>query len=136
MVKTVTKPKAEKKEPKVAKAAKAPAAPKKVGAVITEAMSKSVLIANIAETTELTRKQVSAVFESLTDLMSRHLKKRGAGEFTVPGLMKLRVVRKPATKARKGVNPFTGLETMFQAKPARNVVKIRPLKKIKDMAEV
>jgi nucleoid DNA-binding protein len=136
MVKTVTKPKAEKKEPKVAKAAKAPAAPKKVGAVITEAMSKSVLIANIAESTELTRKQVSAVFESLTDLMSRHLKKRGAGEFTVPGLMKLRVVRKPATKARKGVNPFTGLETMFQAKPARNVVKIRPLKKIKDMAEV
>ena len=143
MVKAVTKTetvkkvkKSEAKPTKAPKAAKAVAAPKKVGAVITEAMRKTEIFANIAESTELTRKQVAAVFDSLNDLMSRHLKKRGAGEFTVPGLMKLRVVRKPATKARKGVNPFTGLETMFQAKPARNVVKIRPLKKVKEMAEV
>ena len=52
---------------------------------------------------------------------------------TLPGLMKIEVKRKPATKARKGINPFTGQETMFKAKPARNVVKIRPLKKVKDM---
>ena len=140
MVKTVTKTetvkKVKKSEAKPTKAPKAVAAPKKVGAVITEPMRKTEMFSNIAETTGLTRKQVSAVFESLSDLMGRHLKKRGAGEFTVPGLMKLRVVRKPATKARKGVNPFTGLETMFQAKPARNVVKIRPLKKVKEMAEV
>jgi nucleoid DNA-binding protein len=135
MVKTVTKPKAAKKE----KTTKTPATKKvaaaKPAAIIAKAMTKSELNAHIAESTDLTRKQVSAVFESLADLMGRHLKKRGAGEFTVPGLLKLRVVRKPATKARKGVNPFTGLETMFQAKPARNVVKIRPLKKVKDMAE-
>ena len=53
--------------------------------------------------------------------------------FNVPGLMKIKVVRKPATKARKGINPFTGEETMFKAKPARNVVKVTPLKALKDM---
>ena len=55
------------------------------------------------------------------------------GVFVVPGLAKILVIRKPATKARKGINPFTGEETMFKAKPARNVVKIRPVKAVKDM---
>ena len=109
-------------------------APKKLTA-IKEPMRKTEIFAKIAEDTELTRKQIAAVFESLSDLMHRHLKKRGAGEFTLPGMLKLRVVRKPATKARKGINPFTGEETVFQAKPARNVVKVRPLKKVKEMAE-
>ena len=73
--------------------------------------------------------------DELTQLMHRHMKKGAAGEFTVPGLMKCMVKRKPATKARKGINPFTGEEIMFKAKPARNIVKIRPLKKLKEMAE-
>jgi len=65
--------------------------------------------------------------------VSGHIKPRAAGEFTLPGLLKVKVVRKPATKARKGINPFTGEETIFKAKPARNVVKIKPLKRMKDM---
>ena len=66
-------------------------------------------------------------------LIERHVKKRAPGQFTLPGLMKIEVKRKPATKARKGINPFTGEPTIFKAKPARNVVKVRPLKKLKDM---
>jgi len=66
-------------------------------------------------------------------LIARHLKKGGAGQFTIPGLMKWEVKRKPAKKARRGINPFTGEEMMFKAKPARNVVKVRPLKKLKEM---
>ena len=65
--------------------------------------------------------------------MESHLKKGAPGEFTVPGLMKCKVIRKPATKARKGINPFTGEEVMFKAKPARNVIKVRPLKALKEM---
>lgn len=134
MAKTTAKRKPAKKAAKKTTAKKVAAAPKKLPA-IKEAMRKTEIFAKIAEETELTRKQVAAVFESLGDLMHRHLKKRAAGEFTLPGMMKLRVVRKPATKARKGINPFTGEETTFAAKPARNVVKVRPLKKVKEMAE-
>ena len=72
------------------------------------------------------------VFDSLTNLIQRDLKK-GPGVYTVPGLMKIKVVRKPATRARKGVNPFTGEEMMFKAKPARNIVKVLALKGLKDM---
>ncbi len=104
-------------------------------AKITSSFTKSEIIHHISESTELSRKEISAVFESLSNLMHHHLKKSGPGEFTVPGLMKCRVVRKPATRARKGVNPFTGEEMTFKAKPARNVVKVRPLKKLKEMAE-
>ena len=95
--------------------------------------TKSETIGAIAEETGLTRKEVGSVFLSLTGLVKRDLSKRGTGQFTVPGLMKIRVKHKPATKARKGMNPFTGEETMFKAKPARNVVKIGPLKALKDM---
>jgi nucleoid DNA-binding protein len=96
-------------------------------------MSKTEIVSGIASATGLTKKQVSAVFEAMTDQIKKSLGRRGPGAYTVPGLMKLMVVRKPATKARKGVNPFTGEETMFKAKPARNVVKVRPLKSLKDM---
>ncbi|MGJ3256392.1 MAG: HU family DNA-binding protein, partial [Alcanivorax sp.] len=82
----------------------------------------------------LTKKDVNAVFDELADIMEGHLKKRGAGQFTLPGLMKIVTQKKPATKARKGINPFTGEETTFAAKPARTMVKVRPLKKLKDMA--
>jgi nucleoid DNA-binding protein len=96
-------------------------------------MSKSEIVAGIADATELTKKQVNAVFETMAAQIKKSLGSRGPGMYTVPGLMKLVVVRKPATPARKGINPFTGEETMFKAKPARNVVKIRPLKNLKDM---
>lgn len=100
---------------------------------ISEPYSKSQILTEIAENTGLAKKEVSAVLEELTGLIERHIKKRGAGNFTLPGLMKITTTRKPATKARKGTNPFTGEETMFKAKPARTVIKVRPLKKLKDM---
>ena len=96
-------------------------------------MTKSGIMAEISDKTGLTKKQVSSVLDEMTVLIERHIKKGGAGQFSLPGLMKVEVKRKPATKARKGINPFTGEETVFKAKPARNVVKIRPLKKVKDM---
>jgi nucleoid DNA-binding protein len=119
-----------------AKAVVAKAAPKAAAkriSVAAEAMNKSQIVSYISDHTEVAKKQVSAVFEELSHLIECHLKKGGAGEFTLPGLVKCKVVRKPATKARKGLNPFTGEETTFKAKPARNVVKIRPLKKLKEM---
>ena len=117
-------------------ASKATAPAKKVAtSAVKETFNKSQILTFISDETALPKKQVQQVFDALSDLMHRHLKKRGPGEFTVPGLMKCRVVRKPATKARRGVNPFTGEETTFKAKPARNVVKVRPLKKLKEMAE-
>ena len=100
---------------------------------VKKPMTKSAIINEIAQNTELTKKQVSSVIDELSILIERHIKKRAPGKFTLPGLMKIEVKRKPATKARKGINPFTREETMFKAKPARNVVKIRPLKKVKDM---
>jgi nucleoid DNA-binding protein len=96
-------------------------------------MSKSEVVSGIAEATGLTKKQVSSVFEAMTGQIGKSLGSRGPGAYAVPGLMKLVVVRKPAVKAHKGINPFTGQETMFKAKPARNVVKIRALKSLKDM---
>ena len=98
-----------------------------------KAMSKSEIVSGIADATGLTKKQVSSVFEAMAGQIKKSLGRSGPGAYTVPGLMKLTVQRKPATKARKGVNPFTGEETIFKAKPARNVVKIRPLKNLKDM---
>lgn len=96
-------------------------------------MTKTGIVEEIAKNTELTKKQVSSVIDELAVLIERHIKKRAPGKFTLPGLMKIEVKRKPATKARKGFNPFTKEETVFKAKPARNVVKIKPLKKVKDM---
>jgi nucleoid DNA-binding protein len=96
-------------------------------------MSKSEVLSGIAEETGLARKQVSAVFEAMSGQIKKSLSSRGPGVYAVPGLMKLTVIRKPATKARKGINPFTGEEVMFKAKPARNVIKIRALKSLKDM---
>ena len=125
-----------KKAPK--KAAK-PAATKKVVApakkalTIKEPLTKSQILAHVAEATELTKKQVTAVFEELGALIEGSVKSKGPGAFTLPGLLKINVIKKPAKKARKGINPFTGEETMFKAKPAHNVVKIRALKKLKEM---
>ena len=103
---------------------------------ISEPYSKSQIMTAIAESTGLTKKDVGMVFDELGVLINRHIKKRAAGTFTIPGLMKITTTRKPATKARKGINPFTGEETMFKAKPASTVVKVRPLKNLKDMANM
>jgi len=87
----------------------------------------------IAGHTELSRKQVVSVFDALSGVLAADLGRRGPGICNIPGLAKVVVQRKPATKARKGINPFTGEETVFKAKPARNVVKVRPLKNLKQM---
>lgn len=95
--------------------------------------TKTEIYANIAESTGLSKKEVGAVFDALNDEIGNALSKKGPQTFTLPGLCKIVVQNKPATPAREGVNPFTGEKTMFKAKPARNVVKVRPLKKLKDM---
>lgn len=127
------KKKAAKKTTRKVVRKKAPAKPVKKLTAVKDPFNKTQLLTEIAEKTELSKKQVTAVLEELADVIERHVKARAAGEFTLPGLLKIRVVRKPATRARKGINPFTGEETTFKAKPARNVVKIKPLKKLKDM---
>ncbi|MDA7882473.1 HU family DNA-binding protein [Akkermansiaceae bacterium] len=99
-----------------------------------ERYTKTQILDHIAGETELSRKQVAAVIESLSGVIEGHVSKRAVGEFVLPGLLKIVTVRKPATKARKGINPFTKEEVMFKAKPATTVVKVRPLKKLKDMA--
>ena len=110
------------------------AAKKTTVSTAKKAPTKSEIYRHIAEDTGLTRKDVAAVFDSMSGLIKKNLAGRSApGTFTVPGLMKLRVIKKPATKARKGINPFTGEETIFKAKPASKVVKIAALKGLKDM---
>lgn len=99
-----------------------------------EKYTKTQILDSIAEDTDLSRKQVSAVLDGLADVIELHIKKRSVGEFVLPGLLKIVTVKKPATKARKGINPFTGEEQMFKAKPASTAVRVRPLKKLKDMA--
>ncbi len=107
---------------------------KKKAAAIRKAPTKTQIHSFIAEETGLTQKDIGSVFATLNVLIKKNLSKRsGPGDFTIPGLMKIRVVRKPATKARKGINPFTGEETTFKAKPAHNTVRISPLKGLKDM---
>jgi len=120
------------KKPTRKMSAKTPAPARKITAV-KKPMTKSAIVGEIVQNTDLTKKQVSSVLDELTILIERHIKKRAPGQFTLPGLMKIEVKRRSATKARKGIHPFTGEETIFKAKPARRVVKIRPLKKVKDM---
>jgi len=112
------------------------AAPAKTVKAISTGYTKSQLFAHISEETGIVRKDVAQVFDSLTDVIEGHLKGRGVGEFKLPGLLKVKVNKKPATKARKNVpNPFRPGEFMdVAAKPARKVVKVLPLKALKDMA--
>jgi nucleoid DNA-binding protein len=125
--------KAPKKAAKKASAGKKAAPAKKVTAIQSK-MTKSQIIASLAESTDLTKKQVGSVMDELHTLMERSIKPRSVGEFTVPGILKITTVKKPARKARKGINPFTGEATTFKAKPASTAVKIRPLKKLKEFA--
>jgi len=126
--------KAPAKKPAAKPAAKAPA--KKTTAV-SEKMTKTSILNEIAANTGLTRKQVSDVMGELESVIERHVKKRAIGEFTLPGLLKIKTIKKPAQKAKKGVpNPFRPGETMdVAAKPASVRVRITPLKKLKEMAQ-
>ena len=104
---------------------------------VQAAMTKTQVLATIAENTGLSKKDVSRVLDELGGVIDRHIRKRAVGTFTLPGLLKIKTVKKPATKAKKGVpNPFRPGETMdVAAKPASTRVKILPLKKLKDMAK-
>jgi len=102
---------------------------------IKDPLTKAQLLTTLAEETGLAKKECALVLDELSNVVSRHLKKRGAGTFTMPGMFKIKTLRKPATRARKGINPFTGEEAMFKAKPARTVVKVQPLKALKDMVD-
>jgi len=115
----VSKKKASKKKKKAAGGKKPP--------------TKSEIMTHIAEETELTKGDVSAVMDSLADLIGKNIGSRGPGVFNMPGLFKVKRITKKATKARKGINPFTGEEMMFKAKPARKAVKVLPLKNLKEM---
>ncbi len=128
--KTVTKKKTVAKK-KVAKKAAAPAA--KPIARAKKAFNKTELLNTISERADVAKKDVAAVLDQLSDVIEAHVKKGAVGAFNLPGLLKVKTIRKPATKARKGINPFTGEETVFKAKPARTVVKVLPLKKLKEM---
>jgi nucleoid DNA-binding protein len=101
-------------------------------AATAKGLNKSELKAKIAGDTGLSVKQVGSVLDSLATVAQDQLRKRTVQQFSLPGVVKLRVIRKPATKKRTGINPFTKLTQVFAAKPARNVVRARPLKAVKD----
>ena len=107
---------------------------KKAGATAeTKPRTKTQIYGDISDSTGLTRKEVASVFDAMAGMVKKDLGRRGPGTFTVPGLMKIRKHRKPATKRRFGKNPFTGEEQWFAAKPAKNVVKFTALKGLKEM---
>ena len=121
---------AKKAAPKAADAKAAAATGEKSS---SKGATKGEIYTALGEKTGLTKKQIAGVFDALGDLIGKELGKKGPGLFTVPGLLKLKVVRKPATKAKPGVNPFTKQPMMIKAKPARNVIKALPLKTLKEM---
>ena len=113
--------------------AKAAAKPTAKATAVKAKMSKTAIVSDIAESTELSRAQVVAVLDELEVLIERHIKKRAVGEFTLPGLLKIKSVKRPATKARMGRNPATGEEILIGPKPASIRVRATPLKKLKEM---
>jgi nucleoid DNA-binding protein len=121
---------AKKAAPKAAEPKAAPASTEKASA---KPATKTEFYGTLAEKTGLTKKQVASVFEALGDMHGKELGKKGPGVLTVPGLYKIKVVHKPATKARPGFNPATKQPIMIKAKPARKVIKVMPLKALKDM---
>jgi nucleoid DNA-binding protein len=121
---------AKKAAPKAAPTAAAAPAEKKTTA---KPATKGEVFSKLAETSGLTKKQISALFDSLSELIRNELGKKGPGLFVIPGLLKLKVDRKPAKKAGERMDPFTKQMKMFPAKPAHNVVRARPLKALKEM---
>ena len=98
-------------------------------------MTKSQVIAEIADFAELDKKSVNRVFDGLTELIKKQLSSRGPGEFVIPGLLKLKAVKKPATKEREGINPFTKEKVVFKAKPASKKIRATALKALKDLIQ-
>ena len=101
---------------------------------IKEVLNKSALVAQLSEHSGVESKAVKAVLSSLEEVMAASISKKGAGAFVLPGLLKVTAVKVPAKPKRKGINPFTGQEQVFAAKPASMKLKLRPLKKLKDAA--
>ena len=115
------------------KAAEPKAAPAPVEKKAPKPKTKGEIFSKLAETTGLSKKQISSVFDGLSEVIKAELGKKGPGLFVVPGLLKLKRHHKPATKAGQRINPFTKQMQMYPAKPARNVVKALPLKALKEM---
>ena len=104
-----------------------------MSATATKPMTKTEIVASLSESTGLSKQQVNDFFDELLVLIGKNLEEGGPGVFNVPGIMKVKVQRKEAVPEREGINPFTKEKQIFKAKPARNVVKISPLKKLKDL---
>lgn len=100
---------------------------------IKDPMTKSGVIKTITDVTSVSKRDVASVLECLTQVIEKHVKTGGPGKFVMAGVLKITVVRKPARPARKGVNPFTGEEIMIKARPAYKTVRIKALKKLKEM---
>ena len=124
---------AKKKAPARKPVAKKPVPARKITAV-KDRYTKAQIGGELADNTGLTKNQVNGVLDELAGVIERHIKKRSVGEFALPRLLKIKTVKKPARKARKGINPFTGEETTFKARPASTTVKVTALKRLKDMA--
>jgi len=124
---------AKKKTPAKKKAAAKKAPAVKRAPAIKAKMTKTAILNELAEKTDLNRKQVGAVLDELETLIERHIRKNAVGEFTLPGLMKVRSVKRPATKKRMGRNPATGEEIVIGPKPASIRVRVTALKRLKDM---
>jgi nucleoid DNA-binding protein len=117
----------------VRKAAKK-SAPKAAAAPVKSVLSKSALVHHLAGTSGAAAKDVRAVIAALEETIRASIGKKGPRTFVLPGILKITAVAVPAKKARKGINPFTGEETVFKARPATVKVKVRPMKKLKDAA--
>ena len=124
---------AKKAASRAAESKAAPASAEKSSSGQPKAATKAEIYTTLSEKTGLTKKDISSVFTAMNELIGKELGKKGPGIFVVPSLLKLRVVRKPATKAKQGVNPFTKEPMTIKAKPARNVIKAVPLKGLKDL---
>lgn len=124
---------AKKAAPKAVEPKPAPAAEKAPAANKAKPATKAEIYQTLGERTGLSKKDISSVFNALSDLIGKELGKKGPGLFQIPGLLKLKVVRKPATKAKPGINPFTKEPITIKAKPAHNVIKAQPLKALKDL---
>ncbi len=126
---------AKKAAPKAAAKPKAaaPATPATAAAKTAKPATKVEIFGTIAEKTGLGKKDVAKVFDALGELIGKELGKKGPGQFVIPGLLKLKIVRKEATKAKQGINPFTKEPMTIKAKPARNVVKAIPMKSLKEL---
>jgi nucleoid DNA-binding protein len=118
----------------MAKKAAAKAAPSGGGASSkSRSATKAEIYSALSEKTGIGKKEVAKLFDAMGELIARELGKKGPGQFVIPGMLKLKVVRKPATKAKQGINPFTKAPMTIKAKPARNVVKAVPMKALKEL---